>query len=167
MAHLWGKVPTIQCLRYSFFVSLLFQRLRRYITAGCSQQRALSLAFPSTMVVLRRLSMLHYIECLALVWTLSLASVVAGSPSQNPLPLQNAKPNVVFVLSDDQDLHMDSLSYMPFVQEHLIDEGTFYRRHFCTIALCCPSRVSLWTGKAAHNTNVTDVSPPYGTVLAH
>ncbi|KAI1640626.1 alkaline-phosphatase-like protein [Biscogniauxia mediterranea] len=72
------------------------------------------------------------------------------------------RPNIVFILTDDQDLHMRSLNYMPFVQKHLIDQGTFFRRHFCTTALCCPSRVTLWTGKAAHNTNVTNVSPPYG-----
>lgn len=27
---------------------------------------------------------------------------------------------------------------------------------------CCPSRVNFFTGKAAHNTNVTGLSPPYG-----
>ncbi|KAF1981183.1 arylsulfatase [Aulographum hederae CBS 113979] len=57
---------------------------------------------------------------------------------------------------------MNSLNYLPFVKKHLIDRGTLFTKHFCTIALCCPSRVSLWTGKAAHNTNVTDVNPPYG-----
>ncbi|KAF2683011.1 arylsulfatase-like protein [Lentithecium fluviatile CBS 122367] len=72
------------------------------------------------------------------------------------------RPNIIFILTDDQDLHLDSLNYLPYVQKHLLQQGTFYKRHFCTIALCCPSRVSLWTGKAAHNTNVTDVSPPYG-----
>ncbi|CAG8930847.1 unnamed protein product [Penicillium salamii] len=72
------------------------------------------------------------------------------------------RPNVVFILTDDQDLHMDSLSYMPNVKKHLIDQGTYYQKHYCTVALCCPSRVSLLTGKAAHNTNVTDVEPPYG-----
>lgn len=85
--------------------------------------------------------------------------------SQNVLgPAQRRpdRPNIVFILTDDQDLHMESLSYMPFLQKHLVSKGTFYTRHFCTIALCCPSRVSLWTGKAAHNTNVTDVNPPYG-----
>ncbi|KAI1078756.1 alkaline-phosphatase-like protein [Whalleya microplaca] len=70
--------------------------------------------------------------------------------------------NIIFILTDDQDLHMHSLEYMPFVQRHLMDHGTFFRRHFCTTALCCPSRVTLWTGKAAHNTNVTNVTPPYG-----
>lgn len=72
------------------------------------------------------------------------------------------RPNIVFILTDDQDLHMQSLDYMPLVKKHLIDQGTFFKRHFCTIAICCPSRVSLWTGRAAHNTNVTDVNPPYG-----
>ncbi|KAK8096984.1 Arylsulphatase [Apiospora kogelbergensis] len=57
---------------------------------------------------------------------------------------------------------MDSVDYMPYVKEHLIDHGTFYKRHFCTTALCCPSRATLMTGKAAHNTNVTNVVPPYG-----
>ncbi|EXJ70853.1 arylsulfatase [Cladophialophora psammophila CBS 110553] len=88
-----------------------------------------------------------------------------GARSQQPLVSDrpsNARPNIVFILTDDQDLHMDSLSYMPRVKEHLIDQGTFFKRHYCTIALCCPSRVSLWTGRAAHNTNVTDVNPPYG-----
>lgn len=41
-------------------------------------------------------------------------------------------------------------------------EGATYENHFCTVALCCPSRVNLWTGRAAHNTNVTGLVPPYG-----
>ena len=89
----------------------------------------------------------------------------ASDGLQQPLAAgrkSSSKPNIVFILTDDQDLHMDSLSYMPFLKTHLIDEGTFFQRHYCTIALCCPSRVSLWTGRAAHNTNVTDVNPPYG-----
>ena len=82
---------------------------------------------------------------------------------QTPLsPLQNERPNIIFFLTDDQDVHLDSLAYQPFVQRHLIDQGLRFTRHFCTVALCLPSRVNLWTGKAAHNTNVTDVNPPYG-----
>lgn len=72
------------------------------------------------------------------------------------------RPNIVFIITDDQDLHMNSLDYLPYVKKHLRDQGTLYRRHFCTTAVCCPSRVSLWTGKQAHNTNVTDVNPPHG-----
>jgi arylsulfatase A-like enzyme len=72
------------------------------------------------------------------------------------------KPNIIFILTDDQDLHMDSLEYMPLLKKHLRDEGTTYLKHHCTTAVCCPSRVSLWTGRQAHNTNVTDVNPPHG-----
>lgn len=72
------------------------------------------------------------------------------------------RPNIIFILTDDQDVHLSSLDYMPFVKKHLLDEGTYYNKHYCTTAVCCPSRVTLWTGKAAHNTNITDVNPPYG-----
>lgn len=68
----------------------------------------------------------------------------------------------MFVLTDDQDAAMDSVSYMPLVQKHLSAKGTTFANHFTTTAICCPSRVSLWTGKQPHNTNVTDVHPPYG-----
>jgi hypothetical protein len=78
---------------------------------------------------------------------------------------QASRPNIVLILTDDQDLHLDSLAYSPHVKSHLIDRGTSFQRHFCTTALCCPSRVTLFTGKLAHNTNVTNVVPPYGAKL--
>lgn len=92
-----------------------------------------------------------------------LLGLVIASREQEPL-VQNPQkaPNIVFIFTDDQDLRMNSLNFMPYLQKHLVQEGTFFERHYATIALCCPSRVSLWTGRAAHNTNVTDVNPPYG-----
>jgi hypothetical protein len=75
------------------------------------------------------------------------------------------RPNIVFILTDDQDLHMNSLDYVPLINKHLIDRGTLYKKHFCTTAICCPARVSILTGKLSHNTNVTDIAPPYGMLL--
>ncbi|KAB8416331.1 hypothetical protein FH972_024851 [Carpinus fangiana] len=98
-------------------------------------------------------------------------ALVHALPDEDAKPLQSIltrsgkhgkRPNIVFVMTDDQDLHLDSLKYLPKIKKHLIDQGTYYSRHYCTIAICCPSRVSLLTGKAAHNTNVTDVVVPYG-----
>ncbi|KAJ5584753.1 Alkaline phosphatase-like alpha/beta/alpha [Penicillium hispanicum] len=86
-----------------------------------------------------------------------LQSVLGLDQSRSSKP-----PNFLFVITDDQDLELDSVSYTPHIQRHLRDKGTFFRNHFVTTALCCPSRVSLWTGRQAHNTNVTDVNPPYG-----
>lgn len=87
-----------------------------------------------------------------------------NAPQQQILgpAVKDNRPNIIFILVDDQDLLLDSIRYMPNLNKHLAQEGTFYRNHFVTTALCCPSRVSLLTGRLAHNTNVTDVNPPYG-----
>ncbi|KAI8665134.1 Arylsulfatase [Fusarium sp. Ph1] len=73
-----------------------------------------------------------------------------------------SRPNIVFILTDDQDLHMESVQHMPHLTNLIVNDGTSYNQHFCTVALCCPSRATLWTGQAAHNHNVTNVSPPHG-----
>ncbi|KAF8849477.1 Arylsulphatase [Acephala macrosclerotiorum] len=72
-----------------------------------------------------------------------------GQHVLSPEKIDTERPNIVFILTDDQD-------------KHLLDQGTYFDKHYCTTAVCCPSRVTLWTGKAAHNTNITDVNPPYG-----
>lgn len=87
---------------------------------------------------------------------LATAELVTSSSSRD------GKPNFVFIITDDQDLHLGSMDYMPLTRKHLGKQCSFYSKHYCTISICCPSRVSLLTGKAAHNTNVTDVSPPHG-----
>ncbi|ROW11293.1 hypothetical protein VMCG_00861 [Cytospora schulzeri] len=94
-----------------------------------------------------------------LCYTLALYIIWFGLSHKNEA---TRAPNILFILTDDQDIHMDSLSYMPFLKEQISDEGTLFHSHYCTVALCCPSRVNMWTGKAAHNTNVTDLRPPYG-----
>ena len=94
---------------------------------------------------------------LALLVPLSLAHAVNNARA--------GKPNVVFILTDDQDKQMDSLEYMQAVKKLLVEQGISYERHYCTVALCCPSRVNLLTGKMAHNTNVTDLRLPFGELI--
>jgi N-acetylglucosamine-6-sulfatase len=91
-----------------------------------------------------------------------LATTVKSLQQQPITPNRDGRPNIVVILTDDQDLHMDSVDYMPLLKKHVIDQGTFFKHHYCSTAICCPSRVTLWTGRNAHNTNVTDVFPPYG-----
>ncbi|KAF2214407.1 hypothetical protein CERZMDRAFT_37524 [Cercospora zeae-maydis SCOH1-5] len=95
--------------------------------------------------------------CLGLVCSLGIASRASSHDGAS-----TKQPNIIFILTDDQDLHMDSLYYMPYLKKHITEQGTTFGRHYCTVAQCCPSRVTIWTGKTAHNTNVTDVNPPYG-----
>lgn len=46
-----------------------------------------------------------------------------------------SQSNVVFILTDDQDLHMDSLEYMPRLKKYITDRGTLYKEHFWYVAL--------------------------------
>ncbi|KAJ5431532.1 Alkaline phosphatase-like alpha/beta/alpha [Penicillium cf. griseofulvum] len=72
------------------------------------------------------------------------------------------KPIFLFIMTDDQDLKLDSLAYTPLTMKYMAKKGTTFTNHFVTTALCCPSRISLLTGPLAHNTNVTYIHPPWG-----
>ncbi|KAE8326969.1 alkaline-phosphatase-like protein [Aspergillus sergii] len=88
-------------------------------------------------------------------WLWTAAAAIVAKEEAN-------KPNFIVILTDDQDQRLDSMKYMPKVKKLLTDEGVTFNHHYATVALCCPARASLWTGKAAHNTNVTNLRPPYG-----
>jgi N-acetylglucosamine-6-sulfatase len=70
------------------------------------------------------------------------------------------KPNILLVLTDDQDTA--SVSEMPNLQSELVDRGTTFSRSFVTTALCCPSRASILRGQYAHNHKVWSNLPPDG-----
>ncbi|KAF5592016.1 arylsulfatase [Fusarium subglutinans] len=70
--------------------------------------------------------------------------------------VQAKRPNILFILTDDQDLHMESVDHMQYLKSDIVSKDTTYNQHYCTVALCCPSRATLWTGKAAHNHNITN-----------
>lgn len=71
-----------------------------------------------------------------------------------------ARPNVVVVLTDDQ--RWDTLSTMPNVTNRLVRRGVDFRNVFASNPLCCPSRVSILTGRYAHSTGVLSNRPPHG-----
>ncbi|KAL4983405.1 alkaline-phosphatase-like protein [Aspergillus falconensis] len=60
-----------------------------------------------------------------------------------------AKPNNLFILTDDQGKYMGGLDHMSRLQ---VIKGTMCSKHFTNI----------WIGRMPANTNVTDVSLPYG-----
>ena len=84
-----------------------------------------------------------------------------GLTRQKP-PKYHTGPNVLVIMTDDQDVLLDSMSAMPNVKRLIGEQGVTYDKHYCTVAWCCPSRVNFLTGRAAHNTNVTSTGPPYG-----
>src|SRR5207247_3501226 len=70
------------------------------------------------------------------------------------------RPNIVFILTDDQ--RWDTLDkkhsvdgqtpVMKNVTSLLVDEGVLFQNSFVTTALCCPSRSSILAGQYAHTT---------------
>jgi N-acetylglucosamine-6-sulfatase len=71
-----------------------------------------------------------------------------------------ARPNLVIVLTDDQDL--SSLAFMPKTLELLGAQGMTFRNYFVPLSLCCPARATLLTGLYAHNHKVYSNFPPDG-----
>ncbi|XP_041460056.1 N-acetylglucosamine-6-sulfatase-like isoform X2 [Lytechinus variegatus] len=61
------------------------------------------------------------------------------------------KPNIIFILTDDQDVTMDAISPMTNTLNLLGKQGMTFKNMFTTSPLCCPSRSSILTGNYIHN----------------
>ncbi|KAI1335289.1 arylsulfatase [Xylariaceae sp. FL0016] len=72
-------------------------------------------------------------------------------------------PNIVFIMTDDQDRRLGSTDYMPILQREIAAKGVEFTNHYTNQALCCPSRSSLLRGQVTHNTNITNVVQPGGS----
>ncbi|WP_199747922.1 MULTISPECIES: sulfatase family protein [Actinomadura] len=70
-----------------------------------------------------------------------------------------AKPNIVFVLTDD--LSWKLVAHMPQVQR-MQAEGITFDNFLVADSLCCTSRATFFTGQYPHNTNVRTNFPPLG-----
>lgn len=68
------------------------------------------------------------------------------------------KPNIIFILTDDQRWDVMSCMGHPFVKtpnmDRLANEGVLFKNAFVTTSLCSPSRASFLTGTYAHRHGV-------------
>jgi arylsulfatase A-like enzyme len=98
--------------------------------------------------------------------------VVAGLQSAEAAePSAVQKPSFVVVQVDDATLDQIYASLnvggvevqaMPYTQALIAGRGITFNRYYVPYPLCCPSRVSLLTGRYAHNHNVRGNVPPNG-----
>jgi N-acetylglucosamine-6-sulfatase len=102
---------------------------------------------------------------LGLLVALALAVVGPASAARQSVLPPVEPPNFVLIQTDDQTLEGLYASYrtfggggktraMPNTLDLIGKRGMTFNRHYVSYPLCCPSRVSLLTGRYAHNHNV-------------
>ncbi len=71
------------------------------------------------------------------------------------------KPNIVFILTDDQRYDAYSAAGHPFLKtpniDRLANEGATFANAFVTTSICAPSRGSILTGMYAHSSGVPTI----------
>ena len=68
-----------------------------------------------------------------------------------------ARPNILFLLTDDQDLllgSMDPDGPMQKTRKLLVDQGAWFDNAFVATPICCPSRAEIQTGRYMHTVGV-------------
>ncbi|HXV04347.1 MAG TPA: sulfatase [Solirubrobacterales bacterium] len=105
-----------------------------------------------------------------------LAAICALALVGGPAPagaVAKPRPNFVVIQTDDQTLDglyaafvpypgAPPLRAMPNTLRLIAKGGMTFDRYYVSYSLCCPSRVTLLTGRYAHNHNVRGNVPPLG-----
>jgi arylsulfatase A-like enzyme len=87
-----------------------------------------------------------------------------GRPAAPASPASAAadSPNIILILTDDQDVQLASMNYMPGVKKLLVQQGTSFSNFYVPLSLCCPSRTVILRGQYPHNTGVLTNNLPNG-----
>jgi arylsulfatase A-like enzyme/uncharacterized metal-binding protein len=71
-------------------------------------------------------------------------------------------PNIVMILTDDEDVQLGSVDYMPNVKKLLAAQGVAFSNMYVPLSLCCPSRTTILRGQYPHNSGVLTNNLPDG-----
>lgn len=84
-------------------------------------------------------------------------AALAGAGSAHA---QDARPNVVVLMTDDQTV--DDLAAMPATRRTFVRHGVKFADSTVSYPVCCPSRATFLTGRYAHNHGVMGLYLPTG-----
>jgi len=98
------------------------------------------------------------------VWPL-LAWLLLCAAEQVALAADAARPNIIFLLTDDQRFDALGAAGNPIVQTPHIDRlaasGCRFRNHFVTTSICCVSRASMLSGQYERRHGINDFEQPF------
>ncbi len=94
---------------------------------------------------------------LSLLAGLVLVAVLGVDASLGQTEEAQRRPNIVFVLTDDQMPGTENR--MPALQSNLVEKGTKFTNMTSTFPLCCPGRATLLRGQYPHSTKIYGNSP--------
>jgi N-acetylglucosamine-6-sulfatase len=96
-----------------------------------------------------------------LLASMAFAVLLACGATFNGMEAQGqTKPNIVFVLTDDQFPGTENA--MPNLKSNVTREGVKFTNMTSTFPLCCPGRATIMRGQYAHNTKIYGNSLPLG-----
>jgi N-acetylglucosamine-6-sulfatase len=84
----------------------------------------------------------------------------SGESSRKPDAASQDKPNIIFVLTDDQ--FPGTENRMPFLNTNITNEGVKFTNMVSTFPLCCPARATIQRGQYPHNTQILGNALPRG-----
>lgn len=85
---------------------------------------------------------------------LAVALFVLRSAVSSAFVRADNRSNIIVILTDDQDITLNSMSAMPKTTKLFRSRGSQFTNAFVTSPICCPSRASILTGLYAHNHQV-------------
>uniref|UniRef100_A0A8D0CD35 N-acetylglucosamine-6-sulfatase n=1 Tax=Salvator merianae TaxID=96440 RepID=A0A8D0CD35_SALMN len=103
--------------------------------------------------------MAHAAEARWLLFSLLQLGLVFGAWSGAEAAARHGgarKPNVVLILTDDQDVYLGGMTPLKKTNALIAEKGITFSNAYVPSALCCPSRASILTGKYPHNHHVVN-----------
>lgn len=97
-----------------------------------------------------------------LTMALMLAVALPSSSQSEAVHAQPSRPNIVLILTDDQDAQPDLLGSMQALQTLLVQQGMSFSNFVVPLPLCCPARATLLRGQYSHNTGILQNMMPIG-----
>lgn len=93
-----------------------------------------------------------------------LAASVVAAGSAPSLYAEETRPNILFILTDDQRWDAMGCAGNPIIQtpnmDRLAEQGTLFPNTFCTTSICSISRASFLTGQYARRHGILDFRTP-------